>query len=293
MDTVSNAFEPRTAPRAAPDAPSRRWEARLELRYECRGRRTVLAERRHEGPLVVQKALYPEGDAVCHGIVLHPPGGIAGGDVLAIGVRLDRDAHALLTTPGATKWYRSEGHAASQRVDLDVGPGAALEWLPQASIVFDRAIARMATRIRLARDACFVGWEITCLGRTASGERFRAGQCLSDLEIECAGRTIWVERARIDGGGRLLDSPVGLAGEPVSALMLAASERVDADLVNRCRRLAPATGRGGVTRLPRVLAARYLGPSVEAAHAYFAEVWRIVRPALLGREAQPPRIWRT
>src|SRR5258706_14626091 len=106
------------------------WKAELRLEFEHRAVRTFLAKRRHDGPLVVQKPLYPEGDAVCHAIVVHPPAGIAGGDELEIGVRAAEGAHALLTTPGAGKWYRSGGAWARQRIEFDARGGACIEWLP-------------------------------------------------------------------------------------------------------------------------------------------------------------------
>ena len=148
------------------------WKAELALRFERADDRTVLAARRHDGPLVVQKPLYPEGGAVCHAIVIHPPAGIAGGDELALEARAGAGAHALLTTPGAGKWYRSAGPWARQRLDFEVGPGALLEWLPQETIVFDGALASLASEVRLEGDARYLGWEILCLGRTGSGERF-------------------------------------------------------------------------------------------------------------------------
>ena len=139
--------------------------------------RTVLRDNRHCGPLRVQKALYPEGEGVCQAIVLHPPSGIAGGDHLLISATVGAGAHAQLTTPGAGKWYRSGGPEASQRLELTVEEGAALEWLPQETIVFDGARARMETRVRLAADSRFIGWDILCLGRAAAGGRLRrAGQ---------------------------------------------------------------------------------------------------------------------
>jgi urease accessory protein len=99
------------------------WLASLELAFARRDAATILARRRHAGPLRVQKPLYPEDESVCHAIVLHPPAGIAGGDRLRIDCTPDAAAHALLTTPGAGKWYRANGLGAEQTVNLKVGAG--------------------------------------------------------------------------------------------------------------------------------------------------------------------------
>src|SRR6185369_16165309 len=149
----------------------RSWKARLELGFTRESERTVLSRKLHDGPLVVQKPLYPEGSAVCHAIVVHPPGGMAGGDELELTSSVAQGAAALLTTPGATKWYRTAGPQASQRIAFDAQ--GTLEWLPQETIVFDGALAQSALEVDLATDASLVGWEIVCLGRAGSGERFR------------------------------------------------------------------------------------------------------------------------
>jgi urease accessory protein len=268
------------------------WNASLALDFARRGPRTVLAGRRHDGPLVVQKALYPEGEAVCHAIVVHPPAGVAGGDALALDARLGEGAHALLTTPGAGKWYRSAGPWAEQRIGFDVAPGACLEWLPQENIVFDGARATLSSEVRLAGDARFIGWEITCLGRTGSGERFTRGELRLATRVTRDGAPLWIERGTIAGGGALLRSPAGLAGQPVTGTLVA-TLAPDGELLSRLREAAPAAGGGAVTRLPGLLVARYLGASSEAARAYFAALWGLIRPALAGRAAAMPRIWRT
>jgi urease accessory protein len=271
----------------------RSWRAQLALEFERRAARTVLSARRHDGPLVIQKPLYPEGDAVCHAIIVHPPGGIAGGDDLQLNARLDVNAHALLTTPGAGKWYRSVGAGARQSIHFDVINGACLEWLPQENIIFNGASAELRTAVRLSGDASFIGWEICCFGRTGSGETFSSGSFRGHTFIERDNRPLWLENGRLEGGGAALQSPVVLAGQSVAATLLAASEKLDADGLAACREIRPSVGDGAVTLLPGLLIGRYLGPSSEAAKNYFIQLWHSLRPAVAGRDAIDPRIWRT
>ncbi len=271
------------------------WQARLELGFERRDSSTILARREHYGPLRVQKALYPEGEAVCHAIVLHPPSGIAGGDQLDIAVDVGPGAHALLTTPGAGKWYRSAGAWAGQKLNFNIEADATLEWLPQESIVFDGARANMQSRVKLAADARFIGCEVLCLGRRAGGERFEHGELRLATRIERAGKPIWLERGGMPGGGDLLTSPAGLAGFSVSGTQLVLGPNLDAGLLAACRQIVSAEtdARVGVTLLPDLLVARYLGHASEAARDWFAALWQVLRPAVIGRAAQMPRIWNT
>ena len=269
------------------------WRAELSLEFACRGGRTVLASREHRGPLVVQRPLYEEGEAVCQVVVVHPPGGIAGGDRLALRARAGEGARALLTMPGAAKWYRSAGPWATQNAELQVAPGAVLEWLPQETIVFRGARAQLHARIELTGDALFAGWEVVCFGRTAAGERFGAGHFGQATEVVHEGRMLFGEYAQIEGGSAVLDSKAGLAGHPVSATMVVAGRDAGRALLAQLRLVEPAPGcLGGVSTLPGVTVARFLGHSAEAARAYFVALWKLARPALLGREAVPPRIWR-
>ena len=270
------------------------WEARLALTYALREGRSVLARREHDGPLVVQKSLYPEGDAVCHNIILHPPGGIAGGDSLALAAQLGEGSAVLLTTPGAGKWYKSMGATAHAGQRFDIGRGAALEWLPQPTIVFDQALAEAKTEIFLEQDALYIGWDITCMGRTASGERFNSGKLRQRTQVWQQGRRLWCEYARLDGDDPMLASMAGMAACSVSATLIAAGKDIDKDLLQQCRGIATdSEGQSGITALPRVLLARYLGASSEAAMQYFVALWSLLRPALAGRSAVPPRIWKT
>src|SRR5205085_6360717 len=99
------------------------WQAELRLRFNCdapgplRPGRTRLVERQHRGPLVVQRPFYPEGDP-CHVYLVHPPGGVVGGDALRIDATVDPGAHALITTPAATKFYRCEERISTQTQEL-------------------------------------------------------------------------------------------------------------------------------------------------------------------------------
>ncbi|EGK70105.1 Urease accessory protein ureD [Methyloversatilis universalis FAM5] len=269
------------------------WPASLSLAYRALDHRTVLAHRAHHGPLRVQKALYPEGPAVCHTLLLHPPSGIAGGDRLQVDVEVGPAAHALLTTPGAAKWYRSAGPLAQAEQRLRVAAGGLLEWLPQEAIVFDGARARASTCVDLAAGGRFIGMDLWCLGRTASGERYRSGRLAVDTRIRLGGRTIWLEQARIAGDAPLLGSVAGLAGAPVFGTLIAAGLDADDALLAACRALPDPGGHGGVTRLPHLLVARWRGDCTQAARAWFVHLWSLIRPALAGRPAQTPRIWNT
>lgn len=261
------------------------WHANLRLGFSFDNQKSVLSEKRFSGPLVVQKPFYPEGPGVCHAILVHPPGGIAGGDELSLEVKAAASAHALLTTPGAGKWYRSAGPWASQALSFAVD--GTLEWLPRETIVFDGARAELRTRVDLAPDARYIGWEVLCFGRTGSGERFERGELRVSTDIARAGKLLWTERARIPGGGSLLRSPAGLAGRTVCGTLVATLDEAEKGLVSKCREIA------ATTVLPGVLLARYLGDSSEEAMSIFIRLWMLLRPAVCGRDAVPPRIWST
>ncbi len=243
------------------------WRAELRLGFARVGGKSLLRERACDGPLVVQKPLYPEGESVCHAIVVHPPGGIAGGDQLHLKAAAERHAHALLTTPGAARWYRSAGPWASQALAFEVD--GTLEWLPRESIFFDATLARLETRIALGSEGRFVGWEVACLGR------FKRGRVRMETRVQRGAKLLFAEKGEIDQ--RLLGSPAGLGGRSVFGTFIATSTQ---------RVAAPDCL--AVTRLPELLVARYLGDSSEEALQAFAALWKALRPT-----AVEPRIWRT
>ncbi len=266
------------------------WHAELKLGYALSAGATRPVLRRHSGPLRVQKHLYPEGPEVCQHIIVHPPGGIAGGDRLDISAAVGSGAWAQLTSPGAAKWYRAGG-AAFQNLHLRVEAGATLEWLPQETIVYSAAQAELTTTIELEGNARLFYWDIIALGRPASGERFDAGHFQAQLNIRRDGELLWHERQRIAGGDGLLDSPIGLDGQPVFATLIV-SGVIDPELLERCREL-PSRVRGDLTQLPGLVVARCLCDEALHARAWLIDMWRLLRPERLGREAVAPRIWST
>ncbi len=269
------------------------WQAELALRFARVDRKTVLAARRHRGPLMVQKPLYPEGDEVCQVLLLHPPAGIVGGDRLAIDLDVGAAAHAQVTTPGATRWYRSAGPTAAATTRLRVARGGVLEWLPQEAIAFAGARAALAFDVELAADATLLGWDIVVLGRPEAGETFLHGAWRQQSTVRRGGELVWCERAALEGGSRALHSGAILGGAPVFGTLWLVAPAVAATVLAGCRALQAADGVGGVTQLPGALVARYAGGSAQSARTYFASLWRILRPAAIGREAVPLRIWTT
>ncbi len=207
---------------------------------------------------------------------------------------VETNAHALITSPGATKWYRSEGTRAEQHVALNVAPGASLEWLPQEAIVFNSARARQIISVDLAEGACYLGWDILILGRIASQENFSEGCYEQAWHIRRNGVPLWLERGRIEGGSRLMQSPIGLAGYPVVATLIAAGNAPNTALVAASRAVpVGANARVAITALPEVLSVRYLGHRVEDARNFLLSIWRELRPHYFGRAVQTPRIWST
>jgi urease accessory protein len=266
------------------------WHAELELGYARCGASTRPVLRRHKGPLRVQKHLYAEGPEVCQHIIVHPPGGIAGGDRLDITASVGANAWAQLTSPGAAKWYRAAG-PAYQQLNLHVAAGATLEWMPQETIVYSAAQAELQTVIELEGDARLLYWDVVALGRPAAGERFDRGHFQSHLDIRRDGRSLWHERQRVNGDDGLLDSPIGLDGQPVFATLLITGT-LDPELLQRCRAL-PNKVRGDLTQLPDLLVARCLASEALHARDWLIALWTLLRPAMLGREALAPRIWST
>ncbi|MDZ7590769.1 MAG: urease accessory protein UreD [Rubrivivax sp.] len=273
------------------------WHGRLELNYRLDGERTTALDR-HHGPLRVLQRLYPEGPGICHHVLVHPPGGMVGGDRLQIDVTLGEGSHALVTTPGATRYYRSTGALASQQAVLRVAGGARLEWLPLETLAYRGCHACNGVQLHLAPGAEAMGWDLLALGLPAAGQVFDSGRFHQHLEMP----GVWLERATVDAADRvLLDSPLGLAGHRVLATMwwaegealVPARRQALLDKAREVLAASPLRRTAGATApQPRVVVVRLLAHGVEPALHCLMAVRAAWRRQAWSLAAEPPRIWR-
>lgn len=265
------------------------WLAQLELYYEARDK-TRLSHRRHYGPFLVQKAFYPEGD-VCHTCLIHPPGGIAGGDRIELDVRVGQNAHALITTPAANKFYQSNGKVAALDQLFQVGEHASLEWLPQESIIFNGACIQSATEIHLHNTSKLFYWDMQCLGRTASGEVFDSGSIVQTVKIVRDQVLLQIEKNRIIADSLIPQALNAYQGKPISGVFIItpANEKIAAAITQ----LTDTESLFSCSLKNDVLLCRFLGRDIRQVQTLFRKTWSLVRPQVCGRPACFPRIWDT
>lgn len=269
------------------------WTAELNFKVSpCPlGRKRSLMHFEHRGPLRIQKALYPEGETTCHVIVIHPPGGIAGGDQLTLRANVAHKSSALVTTPGATKWYGSAGILATQSIDLDVDGD--LEWLPQETIIFNRAKAYSSLKITLGDDARMIGWDCLIFGRTQSSEVFADGDFSQVITFFLDGVLVWEERLRVNGNDPLFESKIGLCGQATCSVFWAALPKSDSwssadleEIRTKCPQIA-------WSRLEsRLLVGRQTGVALTVRERQL-DAWKSLRARVVKKNPESPRIWAT
>ena len=272
------------------------WHARLQLDYSRENARTV-ARFEHNGPLRILQSLYPEGDAICHNVMVHPPGGLVGGDTLDITATVAPGAHGLLTTPGATRFYRSTGPLALQRTRLSVAEGGRLEWLPLEALCYNACNAENHLTLNLAPGAECMGWDVTALGLPHANQPFETGRFVQHLEVP----GLWLERGAINAADhRLMQSPLGLAGHRcVASLFFAAGTPLDRTRRDAALDAARAVmdvhalkaTAGATSPNAQMVVLRVLAPQVEPAMKLLKAVRVAWREVLWGLEGEAPRIW--
>ena len=272
------------------------WRADLKLDYTLESQRTVVRYL-HQGPLRILQSLYPEGDQICHNVLVHPPGGLVGGDTLDIQVNVAEGAHALVSTPSATRFYKSGGQAALQQVTATLAPGARLEWLPLEAIAYNDCEATNRAIFNLAPTAELMAWDVTALGLPSSDMAFTKGHFQQHLEIP----GVWLERGNLRGDDtRWLNSQLGMAGQKCLASLVFASGHNNepqraAQALEAAREVLeayPLRRQAGVTCAhPQVIVLRVMSPLVEPSMDLLKKVWAVWRHTLWALPSTPPRIW--
>lgn len=279
-----------------------RWLARYQGEFSAVSGTTRMGRTQHYGPLRVQRPFHPEGPECLHLYLLHPPGGLVGGDQLAIELQLKDKAHVLMTTPSAGKIYNNiSGLTQGQHVQLSIQDGCILEYLPQENIVFDGADGQLTTTIDVAGDGLFIGWEVTCLGRYESQQYFEQGQLMQSLMLQQEGRPLFCDRLQFQAPSALQSGRVGFQGYHVFGTFLINRNVMDQqesldELIVSWQQSINDDDRDlmvAVTQKPGVFIARILGNKAEQVRNSFEQLWQTLRPQVIGVEACPPRIWRT
>ena len=267
------------------------WIAQLDLQFSKSKSRTFLSKRKHIGPLVIQRPFYPEGD-LCHLYLLHPPGGVVGGDQLLVTVKTDSNSCALITTPGATKIYRTlekKKSIISQNFSID--NNSSLEWLPMETIIFPGAESEFSTKFSLTGNAKVAAWEIHCLGRPAIGELFDSGSLSFSFGLWRDKSLILLDKLQVDSSE--LQNSVGLRGFPVFATFIISSS--DQEVLDLVRSTIHHSEHYvcGATQVEGIIVIRCLGNKTYLIQKLFREIWELTRPLVFGRGASSPRIWAT
>ncbi len=275
------------------------WYSRLQLQFSAEAARTVLRHQ-HEGGLRALASHYPEDPQICHQVLVHPPGGLVGGDILDIDLSVQEGAHALVTTPGAGRFYRSTGAPARQTLQARLAPGARLEWLPLETLAYNDCLGENRSCFHLAPGAELMAWDLLALGLPAADAAFRVGRFTQHIELP----GIWLERGCVAGDDdALLHGPGGLRGHTAMATLFfaagspLAAQRREA-LLDAARQAADEAKQasalfGATAPHAQVVALRVLGHRIEPVAALCRAVWAAWRQAGWGVGACAPRVWST
>jgi urease accessory protein len=272
------------------------WQANLNLAYARHGKR-VVARHEHSGPLRILQSLYPEGDAICHNVLVHPPGGLVGGDTLDIAVQAASHTHGLVTTPGATRFYRSEGALALQSTRITLEADAQLEWLPLEALCYNDCNAENRLVMELQPGAELLGWDLTAFGLPNANLPFVKGSFAQHIEVP----GVWLERGRIDASDtRLMDGPTGLYGARcMASLFFVTGAKLDRTRKQQALDIARdlianselASTAGATSPNPQMIVVRVVAPLVEPTMHLLRAVRNAWRQELWQLPICNPRIW--
>lgn len=268
------------------------WLGKLDLNFSLKDGRSVLSRNNHSGPFLVQKSFYSDNDNNCipHVYLLHPPGGLVGGDQLMLSVQLEPDSKALITTPGSAKFYRTNGRYVFQEYVFKLLSNSSLEWLPQSSIFFPKTKAKINTIFKISQGARIISFDMLCFkdfNETISAYPEEVDIFLH-ISLPCS--VGLRDRLKINA----LNCFNKLSGFRMVALLFAAPS--DEILLKQVRALIKPISNiqiGGVTLLDELLVVRLLSNDNQKMKIVLYNIWSVLRPSIIGRKAVMPRIWFT
>jgi urease accessory protein len=270
-------------------------EGTAEIRFARRDGVTRLAHLYQRDPLRVLFPAPAAGDPPV-AVIVTTSGGLVAGDRLDIAVELAPGAAAHVTASAAEKVYRSTGRTTIIKQTLSIGPGAALEFLPPETILFDGARLRRETIIDLAPGAAFLGGDIVVFGRRARGERFTSGLLREVWELRRDGDLFWGDSLHLeDAVGRIIDDPACFDGAAAFATMILSPARNAGSLLD-CARVVLSAGattelRAGATAVSGLVIARWLAADAAVLRRAYADLACHFRSAALGLPPRLPRVW--
>lgn len=291
-----------------PNAVKNSWLASLSLVFSLTPNGSQLTRTKRHGPLTVQKAFYPEGRDCAHIYLLHPPAGIVSGDELRINIEVNAQAHSLITTPGANRFYRAREDLSIgdskqvQHCQLQLANQAKCENFPLETIVYECADGFNTVDVHLKSDSAYLGWDITCLGLPSSGQLFINGSYTQLNRVYCDNTLLYHDRIAIKPDNQIHQHMAGLNNHSVFATFMAYAP--DGKLSNaenialiaqlrECMAKASAENKVSISQIRKLLVIRYLGQHAEECKALFVQLWQIIRPLYLNKDATIPRIWHT
>ncbi|MFB1035315.1 MAG: urease accessory protein UreD, partial [Sinobacterium sp.] len=284
------------------------WLASLELQLRHSSHGTQLTKTKRLGPLTIQKAFYPEGRDCAHLYLLHPPAGIVSGDELHVYIDVQQNAHTLITTPGANRFYRARTDLSigdpkqTQITQITLDSGAKCEHFPLETLVYNQANGVNNVEVRLQNSSVYCGWDMTCLGLPSSNENFTAGRFTQLNTLYHDDILIYHDKVLIEPQSNIQHHAAGLAGNTVFGTFLAyASEKQVSNeqrsqLITQLRKIVEqhsASSLISITAIRQLLVMRYLGQQAHQCKSLFIELWKLVRPVYMDKQGVQPRIWYT
>jgi urease accessory protein len=287
MSAATSRFEVATAQTYPSAAPLQRGDGAVELAFARHGAATRVAHLYHRAPCRVQFP-HPPANEPMLAMLLNTAGGLTGGDRVSIAVSAEAAASATVSTAAAEKLYRSLGPDCAVAVDLTVGDGAWLEWLPQETILFDGARLRRSLSAHVATTGRFLAAEMVVFGRVARGECWTKGTLRDKWRIERAHELAWYDSIFLGADAIAHPAAIGAAEALATTAYIGADASRHLPLARDVTEDLPC--RAGATLVNGILLARFLGSAV-AVRTSLAQYVGALRHGAAGLPMRPPRVW--